>query len=133
MVASGTVAVLPRIVAGWATGDVQGTLLPDKVLGSNIDGPVNVLLLGIDQRSGNTTELIRTDTMIIVHIPATHDKAYLGSVRISTAPTTPAADTLPNNNETISEDSMALLKAVHDSKVDHFVANHPSWVVTDKA
>jgi hypothetical protein len=42
MVASGTVAVLPRIVAGWATGDVQGTLLPDKVLGSNIDGPVNV-------------------------------------------------------------------------------------------
>ena len=65
MVASGTVAVLPRIVAGWATGDVQGTLLPDKVLGSNIDGPVNVLLLGIDQRSGNTTELIRTVTMII--------------------------------------------------------------------
>jgi anionic cell wall polymer biosynthesis LytR-Cps2A-Psr (LCP) family protein len=39
-----------------------------------------MLLLGIDQRSGNTTEVIRTDTMIIVHIPATHDKAYMVSL-----------------------------------------------------
>jgi hypothetical protein len=48
MVASGTVAVLPRIVARWATGDVHEKLLLDEVLGANIDR----LLLGIDQRSG---------------------------------------------------------------------------------
>jgi LCP family protein required for cell wall assembly len=81
MIVSGTVVVLPRVLASWATSDIpQEDLLPDSLRGANIDGAINVLLLGMDQRNGNNTEPIRTDTMIIAHIPATHDHVFLVSL-----------------------------------------------------
>lgn len=80
MIVSGTAVVVPRALAYWATRDIQDQLIPTELLGENIDGPINVLLLGMDQRAGNSSEPIRTDTMIIVHIPEQHDQVYMISL-----------------------------------------------------
>jgi LCP family protein required for cell wall assembly len=48
-----------------------------------VDGAVNILLLGSDSRdpdNGSQSGEWRTDTMIIAHIPSTHDKVYLVSI-----------------------------------------------------
>jgi LCP family protein required for cell wall assembly len=48
-----------------------------------VDGAINMLLLGSDSRDpdnkGNPGQW-RTDTIIVLHIPASHDKAYLVSL-----------------------------------------------------
>ena len=81
MVVSGAVVVLPRVIANWATSDIpKAPLIPPELRGTNINGAVNLLLLGMDERAGNDTELIRADTIIIAHIPATHDKVFLISL-----------------------------------------------------
>jgi LCP family protein required for cell wall assembly len=80
MVFSGAAVVLPKVIANWAAGDIpKEKLLPPELIGENIDGPINLLLLGMDQRDGST-DPIRTDTIIIVHIPATHDQIYMVSI-----------------------------------------------------
>jgi anionic cell wall polymer biosynthesis LytR-Cps2A-Psr (LCP) family protein len=80
MVSSGLFVVVPKVLAAWAFKDiVQAPILADPP--KSIDGPINVLLLGMDQRDGAEAEgAIRADSIIIVHIPATHDKAYLISL-----------------------------------------------------
>jgi LCP family protein required for cell wall assembly len=81
MVASGTVAVLPRVLANWATKDINQDLgIPEELRGDNINGAINILLLGMDERAGNSTEPIRTDSMIIAHIPADHQEIYMISL-----------------------------------------------------
>ena len=49
-----------------------------------IEGALNILLLGTDTRdpeeSGEAGGAWRTDTIVIVHIPASHDRAYLVSI-----------------------------------------------------
>jgi LCP family protein required for cell wall assembly len=80
MLASATAVVLPRVLANWAISDIRLENLLSGVGGDTIDGAINVLLLGMDERAGNSTEPIRTDTMIIAHIPATHDHVYLISL-----------------------------------------------------
>jgi LCP family protein required for cell wall assembly len=57
----------------------QEDLLDDTVQGQNINGAINILLLGMDERK-NSTDLIRTDSIILAHIPATHDAVYLVSL-----------------------------------------------------
>jgi anionic cell wall polymer biosynthesis LytR-Cps2A-Psr (LCP) family protein len=80
MVASGVVVVVPKMLAAWAFKDVkQVEVLPDPP--KTIDGPINMLLLGMDERTGAEAEgAIRADSIIIVHIPATHDRAFLVSL-----------------------------------------------------
>ena len=47
--------------------------------GTSIPGPINFLLVGVDTRaSGNAGS--HSDTIIIAHIPATHDRVYLVSI-----------------------------------------------------
>jgi LCP family protein required for cell wall assembly len=49
-----------------------------------VDGALNILLLGTDSRdpdvSGEAGGAWRTDTIVIAHIPASHDRAYLTSI-----------------------------------------------------
>jgi len=49
-----------------------------------VDGSLNILLLGTDSRdpdaSTDSAGAWRTDTIVIVHVPASHDKAYLVSI-----------------------------------------------------
>ncbi|HTJ31712.1 MAG TPA: LCP family protein [Dactylosporangium sp.] len=48
--------------------------------GHNIDGPLNLLLVGIDERTGNAAMGARADSIIIAHVPASHDVVYLTSI-----------------------------------------------------
>jgi LCP family protein required for cell wall assembly len=45
----------------------------------NIRGEVNLLLVGIDERP-DSADGVRADSIIVVHIPASHDRAYLISI-----------------------------------------------------
>jgi LCP family protein required for cell wall assembly len=49
---------------------------PDKL----VSGAMNVLILGSDSRNPDSTANSRTDTVILMHVPADHKKAYLISI-----------------------------------------------------
>jgi polyisoprenyl-teichoic acid--peptidoglycan teichoic acid transferase len=55
--------------------------------GSNISGPLNMLIVGVDA-SG-----VRTDSIIIAHIPANHDAMYLVSIPRDTKVNVPSGGT----------------------------------------
>jgi LCP family protein required for cell wall assembly len=58
-------------------------------VGPSIKGPINFLLVGVDTRlSGNTGS--HSDTIIIAHVPASHDRVYLVSIPRDTNATIPA-------------------------------------------
>ncbi|HEX6870765.1 MAG TPA: LCP family protein [Micromonosporaceae bacterium] len=80
MVVSGGLVVVPRVLEAWVIGGVERPpLVPPELLRDTIDGAINVLLLGMDERKGSD-EPVRADTIIILHIPANHDQAYLISL-----------------------------------------------------
>jgi LCP family protein required for cell wall assembly len=57
--------------------------------GPSIAGPINFLLVGVDTRpSGDTGS--HSDTIIIAHIPATHDRVYLVSIPRDTSTIIPS-------------------------------------------
>lgn len=61
----------------------QGDLIADNPDGqkASIDGAINLLLMGIDQRStAKPGDLIRADSIMILHVSADHQVAYLVSV-----------------------------------------------------
>ncbi len=58
-------------------------LLPDAPgqQHATIKGAKNILLLGLDNRPDQkSTDLVRADSIIILHIPASHDAAYMVSI-----------------------------------------------------
>uniref|UniRef100_UPI003CD08D93 LCP family protein n=1 Tax=Rugosimonospora acidiphila TaxID=556531 RepID=UPI003CD08D93 len=61
-----------------ATPDGGGLVAP--ILGPTITGPLNFLLLGSDARDTDPSNGQRSDTIILVHIPASLDRAYLISI-----------------------------------------------------
>lgn len=80
MMVSGVAVAGSKALAAYLDKAVpQEDLLPDEVQGQNINGAINILLLGMDERK-NSTDLIRTDSIILAHIPATHDAVYLVSL-----------------------------------------------------
>jgi LCP family protein required for cell wall assembly len=65
------------------TGSVnQQNLLGSEAIatGTSINGPLTMLLVGIDERPGENAEGSRSDSIILVHITANHDAAYLVSI-----------------------------------------------------
>ena len=58
--------------------------------GKSIDGPINLLLLGVDERSDDPEGGSRADTVMILHVPASHDMAYLVSIPRDSLVTIPA-------------------------------------------
>jgi anionic cell wall polymer biosynthesis LytR-Cps2A-Psr (LCP) family protein len=81
MVASGTLAVGPKLAAWWALKDVVQLPdpIPTEVAGESLEGAVNVLLLGLDynlEASDGTFEF-RTDSIMLLHVPADHQTAYM--------------------------------------------------------
>jgi LCP family protein required for cell wall assembly len=89
LVSGGTLVSIKGL--GWYAnkGLHQEELLPSDVAGKDIDGPINILLLGMDQRT-NSNDLIRTDSIIIIHISADHKQAYLISIPRDTRVDIPA-------------------------------------------
>jgi polyisoprenyl-teichoic acid--peptidoglycan teichoic acid transferase len=51
-----------------------------EVAAAPIDGPLNILLVGIDERTYAPSDGARADSIIIVHVPADHQSAYFISV-----------------------------------------------------
>jgi polyisoprenyl-teichoic acid--peptidoglycan teichoic acid transferase len=84
MVTSGSVVVVPKAIAAWFTKDIHfESIIPvdEGALPKSIEGPINFLLLGMDERDGAEAEgAIRADSIILVHIPAAHDKVYMISL-----------------------------------------------------
>lgn len=62
----------------------------ESFAGSSIEGAINLLLVGLDVAEGADRGGVLTDTIIIVHIPATHDQAYLISIPRDTKVDIPA-------------------------------------------
>ncbi|RZU72339.1 LytR family transcriptional attenuator [Micromonospora kangleipakensis] len=86
MMTSGLAIVGSKAVIGQATGNIaQRNLLgeagkTDAEGGNSLDGPIDMLLLGVDARARWAADDVRSDTIIILHIPASHDQAYLISI-----------------------------------------------------
>jgi LCP family protein required for cell wall assembly len=75
------------LAARYSSAVHRGDLLaPDARSGAagtrltSLHGPLNYLLIGSDERAKNPGMGARSDTIIIVHIPATLDRAYLISI-----------------------------------------------------
>jgi LCP family protein required for cell wall assembly len=82
MIVSGAgIAVAHQFISS-ATGSVtQQNLLGDAgISGNNINGPINLLLVGIDARPDQKDDSVRADTIIMMQIPASHDQAVLVSL-----------------------------------------------------
>lgn len=82
MVVSGGFLVATKVIFDKVTDAVsQENLLGDAgPQGTTIDGPVNLLLVGLDAKEADNPDSVRSDTMIMVHVPASHDQAYLVSI-----------------------------------------------------
>ncbi|OLB80098.1 MAG: hypothetical protein AUI14_08070 [Actinobacteria bacterium 13_2_20CM_2_71_6] len=84
MLTSGTLIVGQKLIFDAATQSFNQTDLLDPAAPKQhvtINGAKNILLVGIDNRPGqNPSDLIRADSIMILHIAATHDRAYLVSI-----------------------------------------------------
>ena len=92
MVLSGLGVVGDRVFRSIANGSVnQEDLLPAqmKAAGKNINGPVNILMLGVDGQ-GASAGLDHSDSIIVAHVTAAHDKVYLVSLPRDTMVQVPA-------------------------------------------
>ena len=96
MVTSGVAIVGSEAVISQATSNIEQTnLLGDAGKteadgGKDLTGPIDLLLLGVDARARWDVNDTRADTIIILHIPATHDQAYLISIPRDTEVQVPA-------------------------------------------
>jgi polyisoprenyl-teichoic acid--peptidoglycan teichoic acid transferase len=98
MVVAGAGIVAKNAVFSYATKSVaQENLLGDSGTRTqqkghvSITGAKTILLIGIDARPNRKpTDLIRADSIIILHIPAGHDSAYLVSIPRDTVVKIPA-------------------------------------------
>jgi polyisoprenyl-teichoic acid--peptidoglycan teichoic acid transferase len=84
MVASGGLIVGYKTLVAQATKSIhRENLLPpgQERQHVTIDGAKNILLVGVDNRPGqNPSEPVRADSIIILHIPAAHDRGFMVSI-----------------------------------------------------
>jgi LCP family protein required for cell wall assembly len=77
-----TQALLARYEGSVGTGDLFGDAAnagpPPPV--SDLKGPLNILLVGIDPRASEPNKLPLADSIMILHVPAGLDRAYLFSM-----------------------------------------------------
>ena len=73
--------LLSRYEGSVKTADLFGDQAdPSEEPKTDIKGPLNILLVGIDPRLDNPNEPPRSDSIIILHVPDAHDQAYLFSI-----------------------------------------------------
>jgi LCP family protein required for cell wall assembly len=96
MMGSGAAVVGSKLLINSATGTIeQRNLLDDTVKteaegGRSLTGPIDMLLMGVDARARWAVDELHADTIIILHIPASHDQAYLVSIPRDTRVEVPA-------------------------------------------
>jgi LCP family protein required for cell wall assembly len=96
MLASGSVIIGQKLIFAAATSSFNQTDLLDPGAPKqhvSINGAKNILLVGVDSRPGqNPNDWVRADSIMIMHVPATHDRAYLVSIPRDTYLEVPAYD-----------------------------------------
>jgi LCP family protein required for cell wall assembly len=75
-----------NVVDGLGDGGTQQHGLD----GEPLDGPINLLLLGVDVRPDWDRNETRADTILLLHVPKSHDQAYLMSIPRDTQVKIPA-------------------------------------------
>ncbi|ASW55198.1 LCP family protein [Plantactinospora sp. KBS50] len=92
-VALGGAKVLVQAATSKVTQqDLLGSAAPERQHQS-ITGAKNILLVGLDARPGqDSSDLVRSDSIILLHIPADHSRAYLVSLPRDSLVTIPAYD-----------------------------------------
>src|SRR5512147_2786506 len=94
MLASGATVVGGKVLLAHVSNTVQQqNLLGTLGAGGGADalkGDVNVLMVGLDTRASNPTMGSRSDSIVIAHVPASHDRAYLVSIPRDTSARIPA-------------------------------------------
>ncbi|HEY7223382.1 MAG TPA: LCP family protein [Micromonosporaceae bacterium] len=82
MLGSGLSVAVPKLAAWWALDKVeQISGIPDELRGQTLTGDVNFLLLGLDQSLNSTIKTSpRSDSIVLVHIPASHKQVYMISL-----------------------------------------------------
>lgn len=80
---SGSIAAGSVLLHRYETAVNHDDLLPGPTAagrGTDISGPLDVLLVGSDYRKDLGGSYWRSDTIIMIHIPASYDRAYLISI-----------------------------------------------------
>jgi LCP family protein required for cell wall assembly len=96
VIAAGGAVVTTQYLVSRATGAVnQQNLLGTLRAGTarthaSVTGAKNILLIGLDTRASDPNALSRSDTIILLHIPADHSQAYLVSLPRDSYVTIPA-------------------------------------------
>jgi LCP family protein required for cell wall assembly len=73
--------LLSRYARGLHVESLLGDAAATDAHGNgSIQGPINVLLVGLDERPAGNADGVRADSIIIVHVTANHEHAYLVSV-----------------------------------------------------
>ncbi|TDC41058.1 LCP family protein [Micromonospora sp. KC213] len=96
MMTSGVAIVGSKALISQATGNIaQKNLLggagkTDAEGGADLKGPIDMLLLGVDARERWAADDVRADSIIVLHIPASHDQAYMISIPRDTEAQIPA-------------------------------------------
>lgn len=82
--------LLTRYTEGVHQEDLLGGARVTTSPGVAVEGPINVLLIGTDERPGDSADGSRSDSIIIVHVQADHRHAYLVSIPRDTLVDIPA-------------------------------------------
>ncbi|WP_245712743.1 LCP family protein [Micromonospora nigra] len=96
MMTSGVAIVGSKALISQATSNIsQRNLLggagkTNAEGGADLKGPIDMLLLGVDARQRWAADDVRADSIIMLHIPASHDQAYLISIPRDTEAQIPA-------------------------------------------
>jgi LCP family protein required for cell wall assembly len=72
-------SVMSSLTSGIETGSTDSSQ-STQPQGRPLTGAIDLLLLGLDQREGWKANSARADTIMMLHVSAAHDEAYLMSV-----------------------------------------------------
>ncbi len=76
----GVQVAIARYAGNVQQDDLLGAAAAQSEPGRELEGPLNFLLLGVDYRKGWELDDVRSDTIMVLHVPSSHDQAYLFSV-----------------------------------------------------
>ena len=84
----------------WVISSASDAITQDNLIGdtkkttaeggNSLKGPIDLLLMGVDARKRWAVDDLHADTIIVLHIPASHDQAYLVSIPRDTEVQVPA-------------------------------------------
>ncbi|MEV6932620.1 LCP family protein [Dactylosporangium sp. NPDC051485] len=102
LLVSGGVLVGGNVLLNYYSDQIthEGGLGDAAATGATIDGPINLLLVGIDERIGNEEMGARADSIIVAHVPASHDAVYMMSIPRDTRVKIPASKETKYNGGT---------------------------------